>query len=237
LYNKKVIKNKYVVLDSKLDINSKKIEEEILSAEDNQQNLLVDQQVKDRLVETEEKAKEIIFQANKRSEEIIKKANQQAQAIVEEGKRQADLFYRQNVEQKNKEFSVIIENVKKSLYEYTAKYEVLLEDSLIESFKKLNLKFLKQEIIETPLWMKTIISELKNRLSSFNSFSMRMNEKTFERAKEFLEESSIKSIKTDNSLSDNEIFVDTEYGVFDISVQSYIEDMTKIFEESKNETK
>ncbi|HOG35303.1 MAG TPA: hypothetical protein PLU28_09355, partial [Petrotogaceae bacterium] len=86
MYNKKVIKNKYVVLDSKLDINSKKIEEEILSAEDNQQNLLVDQQVKDRLVETEEKAKEIIFQANKRSEEIIKKANQQAQAIVEEGK-------------------------------------------------------------------------------------------------------------------------------------------------------
>ncbi|HPA93302.1 MAG TPA: hypothetical protein PLI39_05230 [Petrotogaceae bacterium] len=65
MYNKKVIKNKYVVLDSKLDINSQKIEEEILSAENNQQNLLLDQQVNDRLMETEEKAKEIISQANK----------------------------------------------------------------------------------------------------------------------------------------------------------------------------
>jgi len=237
LYNKKVIKNKYVVLDSKLDINSKKIEEEILSAENDQQNLLLDQQVNHILMETEEKAKEIISQANKRSEEIIKKANQQSIAIVEEGKKQADLYYKQNVEQKSREFSVIIENAKKSLYEYTANYEKLLEDSLIEAFKKLNLKFLKQEILENPAWMKTIISELKNRLSSFNSFSMRMNERTFENAKEFLGESSVKSIKTDNSLSDNEIFVDTEYGVFDVSAQSYIEDMMKIFEESKNETK
>lgn len=222
--NKKLINNKYVILDSPKSIKdfSKKS---------------IDENDKDAKKENEE-AKKKITQAERKANEIIENANKKAKKIVENAKDEADEYYNKKVEEikeqyekkyeeELKNFSNNIENKINELDNFVENTVDASNEFITSVIKEVLKKYFNEEVFSKPAWINEIMKDLKSKLYSFKTVIIRMHPETSQKYS-YLFESLISetfNIKEDSSLGKNEIRVETELGVFEVSPESYVQDI------------
>ncbi|MDN5342306.1 hypothetical protein OF820_01740 [Oceanotoga sp. DSM 15011] len=234
MYNKKIIDNKYVVLDTPINIEDK---DKINKINENNKSLILEKEIEIKLKDAEKKSETLIEEAISKSKKILEeariKAENESKKIHEESLKEIENL-------KLKEVDNFKEKLQKNLDELDHYYDDLISSSnyfIFEVIKTVTKKYLNEEIFNKPIWLNEAISRLKNRLTTYSKVKIRMNsnmnEKYYEIFKELLSDSF--TIKEDNSLEDNQIIADTESGIFDINPEMYIEEIMNSLEESINE--
>ena len=230
MYNKRIIHNQYVVLDSPKDINIEKNSIMNESEEDNN-------------------AEQIIKEAEERAQQIIKEAEERAQQIIKETRKNAEedkqkIINEFKVEQKKKQEEYIIntsksiESIIKSVDTYAENYVELANEFIVEAIKIILKKYIKEEIFNKPQWINEVLMEVRDKINSFKQLVLKMNSKMVQTYGYLFE--SIKSdsftIKEDNTLNENQINVETEVGTYEIFPENYINEIVRALEDSFNES-
>ncbi|BBE31279.1 hypothetical protein OSSY52_14200 [Tepiditoga spiralis] len=230
MYNKRIIHNQYVVLDSPKDINIEK------------DHVINDSEEKDT-------AEQIIKEAEKRAEQIIKEAEKRAEQIIEETRKKVEedkqeiiKEFKINLEKQQEEYIVnaskSIENVIKNIDLYAEKYIGIANEFIVEAIKTILKKYIKEEIFNKPQWINEVLMEVRDKINSFKQIVLKMNSKMVQNYGYLFE--NIKSdsfiIKEDNTLNENQINVETEVGTYEIFPENYINEIVKSLEDSFNES-
>jgi len=229
--NKRIINNKYVVLDKTFEIDIKDSREEEINNLKNREELLKSEILK----KAKKEAQEIVASARKEAEKIVEEAKQQANKIKQE---QMELF---NKKQKNLEEHLIKinEEIKKVANEYKIYVGELSNQARAFSEEVIKMVVGKyfEENISFPEWVEVAFEDLQKKLylfkdatlkvsPSFNKEFLQIIVKTFGNNFQIIE---------DSSLIDNQIFLDTNQGVLDLSPQTFVKDILNMLEGSLNE--
>jgi len=234
LYNKRLINNKYVILDSPLLIEEKKqLKNENIDSDNR------DIESEKILKKANEDAKLIVFEAERQAKEIIEGANVEAQQIFEMKKKEADFYFKNTCEETIKNFNEEINNKLMSLDENINNYMISTEELIISIIKDVVEKYLKNDFFNKPEWFNEVILRLKEKISSFKKVLIRMNPKMVNEYGGFFESdiSESFSIKEDVSLKNYQINVETEIGVYDIVAENFIQEIMDDLEVSFDENK
>ncbi|SDC27118.1 hypothetical protein [Geotoga petraea] len=231
MFNKRIINNKYVVLDSPIDINNEELKE--LKNESDE----ISEEILKKIKEANENAESIINKANKKAEEIIQDAKKQTDEIYEIKKKELEENFQKNYENQLEELKNYINN---SIENVQSQIDYFIENTnefSVAAIKVIIRKYLENEIFNKPQWINLILQKLRNKLSTYKKVLLKMNSKMSEKYGHIFEGMMSDSfiIKEDDSLKENEITVETEMGVYEIEPESYIENIMQSLEESFNE--
>lgn len=231
MFNKRIINNKFVVLDSPIEINN----EELKEIED-EHNDISDEILK-KIEEANKKADYIIEEANKKAENILSEANKKSEEIYKNKKERLKKDFEEQYEQKLLNLN---ESINNSIEEVQSQIDYFIDNTnefSINAIKIIIRKYLENEIFNKPQWMNVILHKLRTKLSSYKKVLLKMNSKMSEKYSHIFEGMISDSfiIKEDNSLKENEVTVETEMGAYEIEAETYIEEIMESLEESFNE--
>lgn len=232
MFNKRIINNKFVVLDSPIEINN-----EELNYLDEDSDEISDEIIKK------------IEEANKKADSIISEANKKADKIIEDAKKKSDKMYenkRQDIkkeyeEKYEKQLNELKKSISENLENVQSQIDYFIDNTnefSVSAIKIIIKKYLENEIFNKPQWVNVILHKLRNKLSTYKKVLLKMNSKMAEKYGHIFEDMMSDSfiIKEDNSLKENEITVETEMGAYEIEPESYIEDIMESLEESFDES-
>lgn len=228
MFNKRIINNKYVVLDSPIEINN----EEIKEIENNSDK--IDNEVLKKIQEANDKADEIIKEANQKARKIMKETNDKADEIYEKKRKEIEEKFKKDYENQLKELKKYINEAIENVQEQIDYFIDNTNEFSVSAIKVIIRKYLENEIFNKPQWINLILQKLKNKLSSYKRVLLKMNSKMSEKYGFIFEGMMSDSfiIKEDNSLKENEVTAETEMGVYEIDPESYIDEIMQSLEES-----
>ncbi|HOB55406.1 MAG TPA: HrpE/YscL family type III secretion apparatus protein [Defluviitoga tunisiensis] len=229
--NKRIINNKYVVLDKTFEIETENTQVDKVGDIKKQEELL---------------KSEIIKKAHKDSEKIIESARNEAAKILEKAKLDAQKIMQEQIESSNKKRKILEEDLKKvneEMRRIANEYNIYVNELsnqariFCEEVIKIVVGKYFEETVTFPDWIEKVFNDLQSKLYMFKDATLKVSP-SFN--KEFLS-IIIKvfgdsfQIVEDASLSDNQIFLDTNQGIFDLSPQTFIKDLLNILEVALNE--
>jgi flagellar assembly protein FliH len=228
LFNKRIINNKYVVLDSPIEINNEDIREIENDSDEISEELLK------KIQDANDKADEIIKEANQKAENIIKNAQVEAENIYEKKKKELNENYEKKYEN---ELNNLKEYINESIENVQNQIDYFIDNTnefSVSAIKIIIRKYLENDIFNKPQWINVILQKLRNKLSTYKKVLLKMNSKMSEKYGHIFEGMMSDSfiIKEDNSLKENEVTVETEMGVYEIDPDSYIDSIMQSLEES-----
>lgn len=233
--NKRIINNKWVVLDKTFEVPLKDIEELKNDTKKLENKNYNEKNAKEILAEAQKKAEKIIEESKETSEKILKNAQIEAQKLKKE-----QIIILNN---KKKELENELEDIKANFQRISKEYQIYIEELSKQSFalsenviKSVVEKFLNQEL-DSPNWIEIIYKNFENKLSSFKNAKIKLSPSFNKDYEKSLREKlgQILLIMEDTSLKDNQIILETDEGIFDLTPQTFIEDILSILEESMNE--
>lgn len=231
MFNKRIINNKFVVLDSPIEINN----EELKEIEDEHSD--ISDEILKKIEEANKKADYIIEEANKKAKNILSEANKKAEEIYQNKKERLKKDFEEQYEQKLLKLN---ESINNSIKEVQSQIDYFIDNTnefSISAIKIIIRKYLENEIFNKPQWMNVILHKLRTKLCSYKKVLLKMNSKMSEKYSHIFEGMISDSfiIKEDNSLKENEVTVETEMGAYEIEAETYIEEIMESLEESFNE--
>ena len=189
---------------------------------------------------------DIIKNAQKESEQIIASARKDATKILEDARLEAEKIKREQIDSFNKKRKILEEDLKKvydEMKRISNEYKIYVNElsnqarMFSEEVIKIVVGRYFEESITFPDWIEKVFNDLQNKLYMFKDATLKVSP-SFN--KEFLQ-IVVKvfgdsfQIVEDASLSDNQIFLDTNQGIFDLSPQTFIQDLLNILEVALNE--
>lgn len=238
MYNKRIINNKYVILESPININNdikKQIEfDNSKDIVDDDKNLKEANKI---ISNAEKKASEIIKKAEKDSRNIILEAEKEAKNIYDKKKKSIEVEYKNELKKILTSLSKSVDNnindLKNTISDYSSYSNIFLNEVIKSVIKK----YLKEEIFNKPMWINEVIEILRKKLTSFKKVLIRMNSDMTNNYSEMFKSNISENfiIKEDNTLLDNEINIETELGVYDISPDMFVHEIMENLEESFDE--
>ncbi|HOO75735.1 MAG TPA: FliH/SctL family protein [Tepiditoga sp.] len=236
MYNKRVINNKYVILEAPVEIKEGKN-----IFEKNEKNKEKSDTIKieyDTIIkEANEKASLIVSEAEKNSMKIIEKALAEKEKIIENANSEADKLIEEKVKNNIVEFEKKLEN---EINNFKTAHNTYTENSnqfITEVIKSILKKYLREEVFYKPQWINEIFNELKERIMNYHNVTLRVNSEIIKKFKYLFDSLPEKGInlKEDDTMPLYSIKAETEFGVFDVDSDEYIESILKSLEESINE--
>ncbi|MGM0641170.1 MAG: hypothetical protein ACQESN_07105 [Thermotogota bacterium] len=231
MFNKRIINNKFVVLDSPIEINN----EELNHFDDERDD--ISEEIIKKIEEANKKSDSIIAEANQKADEIIKKAKKQADEMFESKKQEIKKEFEEKYEN---HLNILKESISENLENVQSQIDYFIDNTnefSVTAIKIIIKKYLENEIFNKPQWVNVILHKLRNKLSTYKKVLLKMNSKMSDKYGHIFEDMMSDSfiIKEDNSLKENEITVETEMGAYELEPESYIEDIMESLEESFNE--
>lgn len=231
--NKRIVNNKFVVLDKTFELSVEEIEQ--TQYEENKRE-------KDKLKEAiesdaQKEAQKIIENAKITSQKIIENAELEAKKLREEqGKYMEER--KKTLEEELKKVSTQIQRISK---EYDIYIKELSQQSLnfCENTIKAVVERYFKEKFDFPQWVEIIFQNFEKKLSSMKNSKIKLSPSFNKEYANLIRDrfSDFFYIVEDPSLQDNQIVLETDQGIFDLTPQTFFEDILNMVEEAINANK
>ncbi|PNR90839.1 hypothetical protein HWHPT5561_07820 [Petrotoga sp. HWH.PT.55.6.1] len=231
--NKRIVNNKFVVLDKTFELSVEEIEQ--TQYEENKRE-------KDKLKEAiesdaQKEAQKIIENAKITSQKIIENAELEAKKIKEEQSKY--------IEEKKKVLEEELKKVRAQIQRISKEYDIYIKElsqqSLIfsENTIKAVLERYFKDKIDFPQWVEIIFQNFEKKLSSMKNSKIKLSPSFNKEYADLIRGkfSDFFYIVEDPSLKDNQIFLETDQGIFDLTPQTFLEDILNMLEEAINANK
>ncbi|PNR97456.1 hypothetical protein X928_09895 [Petrotoga miotherma DSM 10691] len=228
--NKRIVNNKFVVLDKAFELSVEEIEQVQYEESKREKDKLKEQIESD----AQKEAQKIIENAKITSQKIIENAELEAKKLREEqGKYMEER--KKTLEEELKKVSTQIQRISK---EYDIYIKELSQQSLIfceNTIKAVVERYFKEKI-DFPQWVEIIFQNLEKKLSSLQNSKIKLSPSFNKEFADLIREkfSDFFYIVEDPSLKDNQIVLETDQGIFDLTPQTFFEDILNMLEEALN---
>lgn len=231
--NKRIVNNKFVVLDKTFELSVEEIEQTQYEESKKEKDKLKDQIEAD----AQKEAKKIIENAKITSQKIIENAELEAQKLKEEQSKY--------IEEKKKVLEEELKKVRAQIQRISKEYDIYIKElsqqSLIfceNTIKAVVERYLKEKI-NFPQWVEIIFQNFEKKLSSLKDSKIKISPSFNKEYANLIRDrfSDFFYIVEDPSLKDNQIVLETDQGIFDLTPQTFFEDILNMLEEAINANK
>ncbi|POZ88339.1 hypothetical protein [Petrotoga sibirica] len=231
--NKRIVNNKFVVLDKAFELSVEEIEQTQYEEKKREKDKFKDQIEKN----AQKEAEKIIENAKITSQKIIENAELEAQKVKEE--------LIKYVEDKKKALEEELKKVRTQIQRISKEYDIYIKElsqqSLVfceNTIKAVVERYFKEKI-DFPQWVEIIFQNFEKKLSSLQNSKIKISPSFNKEYADLIREkfSDFFYIVEDPSLKDNQIVLETEQGIFDLTPQTFLEDILNMLEEALDEKK
>lgn len=186
--------------------------------------------------------------AQKEAEKIIENAKITSQKIIENAELEAQKVKEElikYVEDKKKALEEELKKVRTQIQRISKEYDIYIKElsqqSLVfceNTIKAVVERYFKEKI-DFPQWVEIIFQNFEKKLSSLQNSKIKISPSFNKEYADLIREkfSDFFYIIEDPSLKDNQIVLETEQGIFDLTPQTFLEDILNMLEEALDEKK
>jgi flagellar assembly protein FliH len=231
--NKRIVNNKFVVLDKTFELSVEEIEQ--TQYEENKRE-------KDKLKEA------IESDAQKEAQKIIENAKITSQKIIENAELEAKRLKEDQikyVEERKKTLEEELKKVRAQIQRISKEYDIYIKElsqqslNFCENTIKAVVERYFKEKFDFPQWVEIIFQNFEKKLSSMKNSKIKLSPSFNKEYANLIRDrfSDFFYIVEDPSLQDNQIVLETDQGIFDLTPQTFFEDILNMVEEAINANK
>jgi flagellar assembly protein FliH len=231
--NKRIVNNKFVVLDKTFELSVEGIEQ--TQYEENKRE-------KDKLKEA------IESDAQKEAQKIIENAKITSQKIIENAELEAKRLKEDQikyVEERKKTLEEELKKVRAQIQRISKEYDIYIKElsqqslNFCENTIKAVVERYFKEKFDFPQWVEIIFQNFEKKLSSMKNSKIKLSPSFNKEYANLIRDrfSDFFYIVEDPSLQDNQIVLETDQGIFDLTPQTFFEDILNMVEEAINANK
>jgi len=230
--NKRIVNNKFVILDKAFELSVEEIEQA--------------QYEENKTEKEEDKFQEQVeANAQKEAEKIIENAKITSQKIIENAQLESEKIKQEQLkytEEKKRALEEEIKKVRAQIQRISKEYDIYIKElshqSLIfsENVVKAVVERYFTETIDFPKWVEIIFQNFEKKLSSLQNSKIKISPSFNKEQADLIRErfSDFFYIVEDPSLQDSQMVLETDQGIFDLTPQTFLEDILNMLEEALN---